>query len=221
MSQKLHNSKPEIRLFRAEFRAKKEDGKTTKLEGYAAVFDKPSENLGGFQEVIRKGAFTRTLKEGADVRALFNHDPNYPLARTKDGGKTGSLRLSEDDQGLKCSIDMPDTQCARDLMSLVEAGVVDQMSFGFYVREQNWNRKDEKDGQSDEIREILDVDLFDVSAVTFPAYPQTSLEARKLWPEGMPEEIRQHLEEEKELAEGGGRALYKYKTRMLEIDIAL
>ena len=182
------SNKLERRMYSAQFRAVKDDGKPTKLEGYAAVFDQPSEDLGGFREIIKPGAFARTLKEGADVRALFNHDPNFPLARTKDGGKTGTLRLSEDKQGLKCSIDMPDTQAARDLMALVEAGVVDQMSFGFYVREQNWNMV--TDGkESEEMREILDVELFDVSAVTYPAYPQTSLEARSkfMFPEGTPE----------------------------------
>ena len=181
--------KLERRIYATEFRAVKEDGQPTKLEGYAAVFDQPSEDLGGFTEVIKPGAFSRTLKEGCDVRALFNHDPSMVLGRTKDGGKTGTLRLSEDETGLRFSVDMPDTQVARDLMTLVERGDISQCSFGFSVREQNWNSSKDADGDTREIREIMDCDLFDVSAVTYPAYPQTSVEARSkfMFPEGMPE----------------------------------
>jgi uncharacterized protein len=182
------SNKMERRMIHTEFRAVKVDGQPTKLEGYAAVFNKQSENLGGFREIIKPGAFKRTLREGADVRALFNHDPNFVLGRTKDGGKTGTLSLSEDDTGLKFSIDMPDTQTARDLMTSVDRGDIDQCSFGFVVKEQNWKAADPKN-DVEEIREILDCDLFDTSVVTYPAYTQTSVEARSkfMFPEGAPE----------------------------------
>jgi uncharacterized protein len=180
-------NKLERRMYAAEFRATKEDGKPTKLTGYAAMFNQPSQDLGGFTEIIKPGAFTRTLKEGADVRGLFNHNPDLILGRTTDGGKSGTLTLSEDDKGLRFEIDMPDTQVARDLMTLVARGDVSQCSFGFCVREQNWNSKDE-DGETVQLREILDCDLFDVSAVTYPAYTQTSVEARSfMFPDGTPE----------------------------------
>jgi uncharacterized protein len=180
------SNKLERRMYTTEFRAVKADG-ATKLEGYAAVFNKQSENLGGFREMIMPGAFTRTLKAGADVRALFNHDPNVVLGRTRDGGKTGTLNLSEDDNGLKFSIDMPDTTAARDLMVLVERGDIQECSFGFVVKEQNWKKADAKSDVS-ELREITDCDLVDASVVTYPAYPQTSVEARAKFnfPEGTP-----------------------------------
>lgn len=145
-----------------------DDNKRT-IVGYAAVFDKLSEPMFGFREKIAKGAFAKTIKE-ADIRALFNHDPNHVLGRTK----AGTLRLKEDSKGLKIEIDPPDTQIARDLMTSIERGDIDQMSFGFRVVKDEWDRKD--DGSL--IRTLLEVRLFDVSPVTFPAYPQTSVQVR-------------------------------------------
>jgi uncharacterized protein len=181
--------KLERRMFSTSFRTDKADGQPTKLVGYAAVFNTPAD-LGYFVETIKPGAFTRTLQEGADVRALFNHDPNFVLGRTRDGGKTGTLTLAEDNTGLKFEIDMPDTNAARDLMTLVERGDVDQCSFAFTVREQNWNCQTDADGNTTEIRELLDLDLDngDCSVVVYPAYPTTSVEARSkyMFPEGAP-----------------------------------
>lgn len=152
-------------------------GKNGKITGYAAVFNKPSEDLGGFREIIRPGAFSKTIKE-ADVRALFNHDPNFVLGRTK----SGTLQLEENSKGLKISIDPPETQIVQDLvMSPIKRGDVDQMSFGFRTIRDNWSKQDESVQQ----RELLEVQLFDVSPVTFPAYPQTSVQARALKEEGI------------------------------------
>ena len=179
--------KLERRMFAAQIRSDKaRDGKAPKMVGYAAVFDSPSEDLGGFTETIAPGAFTRALQEKQDVRALFNHDPNKVLGRTK----SGTLRLAQDDNGLNIECDMPDTTYARDLMTSLDRGDIDQMSFGFYVVEEKWY-----DDQGKETpmwmgskRVISDVDLFDVSAVTYPAYPATSVEARSKFnfPEGKP-----------------------------------
>lgn len=181
--------KLERRMFTTELRADKADGQPTKLVGWCAVFNTPAD-LGYFTEVIKPGAFKRTLQEGADVRALFNHDPNFVLGRTKDGGKSGTLTLAEDNTGLKFEIDMPDTQAARDLMTLVDRGDVDQCSFAFTVREQNWNAQTDADGNTTEIRELIDLDLDngDCSVVVYPAYPTTSVEARSrfLFPDGAP-----------------------------------
>jgi hypothetical protein len=90
------------------------------------------------------------------------------------------------------SVDLPDTQAARDLMESINRGDIDGCSFGFTAVRQKW--ADEKDENDNPIcvRELHDVDLFDVSAVTYPAYPQTSVDARSLWPDGMPEEVRAH-----------------------------
>ena len=143
-----------------------------RIVGYAAVFDQLSEPLfGGFREKIAKGAFKKTIRE-ADVRALWNHDPNYVLGRTK----SGTLKLREDDRGLAIEIDPPDTQWARDLMTSIERGDVDQMSFGFRVVKESWDR----DADGTIIRTLREVELFDVSPVTFPAYPQTSVQVRDM-----------------------------------------
>lgn len=135
-----------------------------KLVGYAAVFDQLSEDLGGFREKIQRGAFAKTL--GLDVRALVDHESSKVLGRTKN--KT--LLLEEDSHGLKATINPPDTQMARDTVMLVEGGYVDQMSFGFRTISDKWESKDGED-----IRTLTEVELFDVSIVTYPAYTGTDI----------------------------------------------
>jgi hypothetical protein len=144
------------------------DGKR-KLEGYAAVFDVLSEPMWGFREKIAKGAFTKTIGE-ADIRALFNHDPNYVLGRNA----AGTLSLAEDENGLAIVIFPPDNQWARDLLVTIERGDVNQMSFSFNVVREEWLNLE--DGTT--IRTIKEAKLWDVSPVTYPAYPQTSINAR-------------------------------------------
>jgi HK97 family phage prohead protease len=139
------------------------------LVGYAALFDELSEDLGGFRERIAKGAFSKAI--GGDIRALFNHDPNLILGRTK--AKT--LFVDEDNRGLRAEMTLPNTSTARDLLESIRLGNVDQMSFGFRTRNDKW---DEIDGKM--VRTLLEVDLYDVSPVTFPAYPQTEIAKRSL-----------------------------------------
>jgi HK97 family phage prohead protease len=138
------------------------------IEGYAAVFGQWSEDLGGFREMVRPGAFAKTIQE-ADVRALWNHDPNYVLGRVR----SGTLELAEDDVGLRFSVSPPDTSWAQDLMITMRRGDVSQMSFGFEKVRDVWD----KDGE-ELTRTLVEVHLYDVSPVTFPAYPQTSAEVR-------------------------------------------
>jgi HK97 family phage prohead protease len=139
-----------------------------KIEGHAAVFDQLSEDLGGFFERIAQGAFSNTILD-ADVRALWNHNPDFPLARTK----SGTLTLGEDEKGLAFSLHVPDTQYARDLLVSLKRGDVSQMSFGFRTLRDKWENVDGKI-----IRTLLEVELYDVSPVTYPAYPQTSAAVR-------------------------------------------
>ena len=139
------------------------------LRGYAAVFDKLSEDLGGFREVIKRGAFKPPLKNGDDVRLLVNHNPDLLLARTA----SGTLKLDEDPTGLRVSADIADTQAGRDLRVLVDRGDMSQMSFAFRVLEDEWD-VDEDDNLTRTITKVRE--LFDVSPVTYPAYPDTSLE---------------------------------------------
>lgn len=138
--------------------------------GHAAVFDRLSHDLGGFRERVKRGAFRKVLDASADVVALVNHDPSMVLARTRPG----TLQLREDPRGLHAYIDSADTTYARDLRELVRRGDVDSMSFGFTVQADEWAQKD-----GEVIRTITEIgDLLDVSVVTFPAYPQTDVQAR-------------------------------------------
>lgn len=146
------------------------DDQPTKIEGYAAVFNVLSDDLGGFREKIIPGAFAESILVD-DVRALFNHDPNYVLGRNI----SGTLQLAEDDHGLKISITPPDTQWARDITESIRRGDVDQMSFGFMTISDQWR---EEEGKT--TRDLIKVKLFDVSPVTFPAYPQTVVAARDI-----------------------------------------
>jgi len=160
----------ELRTFEVtELRVDQGEDKKPVIKGYAAVFNKLSEDLGGFREMVSPGAFKNTVAKD-DIRALFNHDPNYVLGRTIND----TLRMVEDDKGLAIEIDPPDTQWARDLMISIGRKDITQMSFGFRTLKDEWNNSDLKNI----IRKLVEAQLFDVSPVTFPAYPQTSVKVR-------------------------------------------
>jgi HK97 family phage prohead protease len=177
----------ERRFFQSEIRAEGEgDGsQAPQLNGYAAVFDQLSVLLYGmFREKIDRGAFAASLTD--DVRALWNHDANLVLGRTK----AGTLRLAEDAHGLRVEIDPPDTQAGRDALESIRRGDVDQMSFMFDVLEDTWDQ----DGDGQLIRTLRKVKLYEVSPVTFPAYQGTEVSARAHGPLGdmptIPERLR-------------------------------
>lgn len=161
----------EERVFHlSEVRVNEETGRIT---GYAAVFDEEAPMWWGDDEVIRSGAFTRTIEHENSIKAFYGHNTEDPHALI--GAKeNGSLRLSEDKQGLHVDIDPPDTVGGRDVLELVRSGYVDKMSFGFEViQEKTTVREDKAD-----LRELLEVKLFEVSIVPFPAYSGTSVTAR-------------------------------------------
>lgn len=211
----------------AEFRVDGDDEGTT-LTGHAATFDDPYD-LGPFEERIEAGAFDRAIKED-DVRALWNHDPNHPLGRLK----SGTLRLSTDDVGLVSEIDLP--RSAEVVREAVERGDVDQMSFAFRVTVEEWEeREDDKP-----LRTLKEVELWDVSPVTFPANPNTDVGLRSLealrsgaettteadtgistlsmeeFRETVREEVASQLEEgEEEEADERERAEYELRQRRL------
>lgn len=152
----------ERRAFQIELRA---SGNPRRLEGYAATFGVEA-RVGNFLETIRAGAFSATLASGVDVLALVDHDPTRVLGRTR----SGTLRLSEDTRGLAFSIDLPDTQAARDVLALAERGDIGGASFGFRATGENWSGKR---------RELRAVELHEISVVSaWPAYTNTSVEAR-------------------------------------------
>lgn len=150
-----------------------EDQRNPKIEGHAAVFYKRSEIWPGFYEEVSPGAFTDAMRSD-DVYALWNHDPSNVLGNT--GAKT--LVLSEDEVGLKYSIIPPDTTLGRDLTTLIKRGDVRKSSFSFNIKEERITKLDDGKGV---LRTIVKVKpLFDVSPVTFPAYPQTDVHVRMI-----------------------------------------
>jgi hypothetical protein len=176
----------ERRSYSAEVRAAEDS--EAKITGYAAVFNSKSEEIFGFREVIMPGAFDRALEEGHDVRALWNHNSDHVLGRTK----SGTLRLKVDKKGLHIENDLPDTQAGRDALVSIKRGDVDQMSFAFRVLTDQWR---EEEGET--IRELHDLELLDVSPVAYPAYPATQVSARAIEQakqtkvEGVPHEVNE------------------------------
>lgn len=152
------------------------EGQPPVIEGYAALFNVRSAPMktpfGTFQEIILPGAFDRVLSN--DVRALFNHDPNYVIGRTS----ANTLAMSIDERGLKIRATPPDTQWARDMVTSMRRGDITQMSFSFRVAEngQQWTKE-----TGGELRSVSAIDMLrDVSPVTYPAYPDTSVAVRSL-----------------------------------------
>lgn len=158
----------EKRSINGQFEIREEDT-GPKIVGYAAVFNRLSEPILWFREKIMPGAFREALKK-SDVRALFNHDPNYVLGRTSNG----TLKLYEDDKGLRYEIIPPNTQWARDLIESIKRGDINQSSFAFTIKEEKWNEDLTE-------RTILSIEtLYDVSVVTYPAYSVTEATVRSL-----------------------------------------
>ncbi len=156
---KKYNKIMEKRLFEIETRM--EEGETVKVVGHASVYNTMSEDLGGFREIIAPGAFDDVLEN--DVRALINHDGNLILARTT----SGTLALSTDEKGLRYEFEMPETSYGKDLTVSMKRGDITQSSFAFTVADDSWETRDGVD-----VRTITKVKrLFDVSPVTYPAYP--------------------------------------------------
>ena len=164
----------ERRYYPTELKIERRKDGTAVVEGHAAVFNSMSENLGGFREVIHEGAFDEVLAD--DVRALFNHDSNLILGRSPK-----TLNLSVDSRGLVFKYESPDTTYARDLLVSLERGDVSQSSFGFRIASVDgaeWVEDEESGALTRHIKKISR--LFDVSPVTFPAYPQTDVAKRSL-----------------------------------------
>ena len=148
------------------------DGRT--LAGYAAVYGQDSREIveGGrkFTERIAPGAFNETLSSGADVKLYYNHDASMPLARTR----SKTLTLKSDRNGLAFSAELPDTTLGRDIKTLLERGDLSgEMSFGFYVTEDSWNKDRTQ-------RLVKKASLVEVSIVQDAAYPQTSSSLRSV-----------------------------------------
>lgn len=156
-----------------EVRAK--DGKK-KLIGYAALYDSPSSDLGGFTEIIRPGAFDRAIKENQEVLARAEHDTRLLLGRRSNG----TCRVTADAKGLLYEIDVPDTQAGRDLMTLVERGDIRGSSFAFSIPNPETDQRWSRTAEGGPLRELLDLNIHDVAPTADPAYPTTTVSARAL-----------------------------------------
>jgi HK97 family phage prohead protease len=170
MKQRIPTPGAERRDFAAELEVRVRAGVDTpgSLIGHAAIFDSIAD-LGRHRERVVRGAFVDSIRHD-DIRALINHDPQYVLGRNK----AGTLNLSEDTEGLRVEIDLPNTSAARDLVESIKRGDVSQMSIGFTAIDDSW----EKDSAGVMVRTLKRVRLVDVSPVTFPAYPQTDVKVR-------------------------------------------
>lgn len=151
------------------------------LTGHAAVFDKLSVKMMGFREIIRKGTFVESIAQD-DIRALWNHNTDKVLGRNGPG----TLRLHEDAAGVAVEIDLPDTQAGRDAQISIDRGDVSQMSFMFRTKT-GGDRWYEEDGE--DRRELTAAHLFEVSPVTFPAYPDTDVSLKGLRSSGLDLEL--------------------------------
>lgn len=148
-------------------RTRSKEDEPLKVSGYAAVFNSRTSISDWFDEIINPGAFSKTIKENDDIRALYNHNWDNVLGRTK----AGTLSLSEDEKGLKFELDLPDTTVARDLATSMERGDINQCSFGFWITSETWDYDSEP-----ALRTINEVELYEISIVSIPAYDDTEAE---------------------------------------------
>lgn len=198
----------------ADFEMRAEsDGLT--LEGYAAVFNIRSLPMsfagieGGrvFREVIRPGAFTKSLSEAPDITLRYQHDmTQLPLARTK----SGTLELSQDDRGLRVSAKLPDNEWGRPVRDAIQRGDIAGMSFRFASPTVKWEQTE--DGWE---RHLTDVPLRrEVSVTDMPAYPDTTAivrhlaEAADVEPDELAEAFRAMRDPDTEFSEGQAKLIF-------------
>ena len=205
------NPNAEIRTFNVQDLELRQEGDDNVVVGYGSVFNTLSNELGGFREIIAEGAFDGRLED--DVRFLINHD-GLPLARTTNG----TLRLSTDERGLKYEAKVANTSLGRDLVELMRNGTINQSSFAFVVEDDSW---EVRDGMN--VRTINKVSrLYDVSAVTYPAYEEASVALRSMeeWKKTEDEKVlKENLEKEKEEREKEEMDLTKRSLAELRLSI--
>ncbi|MBS4957980.1 MAG: HK97 family phage prohead protease [Clostridium sp.] len=173
--------------------------KQTHLQGYALTFDSLSEDLGYFREIIRKGALDNCKMD--NVVLNVNHDMDKPLARNKKGNGIGTLTLTVDEKGLFFDAIPTDTSYSRDLISNMEAGIIDKCSFAFMLdwqddEAQTWDW--DKNNRGYDLRTINKIkEIFDVSIVTNPAYESTSCTSYKRAKEDLEKERNNEIRKRK------------------------
>lgn len=202
--------KLEQRFYPFEIRAS--EGEKPVISGTGVVYNQLSVVIWGmFREQISPGAFTESIAR-RDVRSLWNHNTDYPLGRVGNG----TLRLSEDDTGIQFENNPPATSWGQDALESIRRGDVTQTSFGFVALEDDWSI----DNNEQLIRTIRKGELWEISPVVFPAYPQTEVGVRSLRDvleatPTMPEWARAHLAGNN--ATQQGRALLAVRRRRLAL----
>lgn len=187
----------EVRYLQAdkiEIRSGTEEGETLGISGYVVKFNQRSQLIWGeFYERVAKGAFLRSLQENT-IKALWNHRSDFVLGSSKNS----TLRLYEDNIGLRFEIDLPNSTWGKDAFESIQRGDVDGMSFGFNVRQDAWQYLKDEDVYE---RTLLDVNLFEVSPTPFPAYPDSEVDQRSVESLGITSKEQRKLENEKLLLE--------------------
>ena len=205
------NPNKEVRTFNVQNLELREEGDSNVVVGYASVFNTLSNDLGNFKEIISPDAFEGRLND--DVRFLINHE-GLPLARTTND----TLRLTTDETGLRYEAKVANTSLGRDLLELMRNGTINQSSFAFVVDDDSW---EVKDGVN--IRTINKVSrLYDVSAVTYPAYEEASVALRSMdkWKKEEENKVfKENLKKEKEEREREDLDLIKRNLRELRLSI--
>ena len=205
------NPNKEVRTFNVQNLELREEGDSNVVVGYASVFNTLSNDLGNFKEIISPDAFEGRLND--DVRFLINHE-GLPLARTTNE----TLKLTTDETGLRYEAKVANTSLGRDLLELMRNGTINQSSFAFVVDDDSW---EVKDGVN--IRTINKVSrLYDVSAVTYPAYEEASVALRSMDEWKKEEEtkvLKENLKKEKEEREREDLDLIKRNLRELRLSI--
>lgn len=160
------------RTFDVAVEHRADDDKPLRIVGHPIVYDRWSVDLGGFRERVRPGAATKALLED-DIRALLNHDPNYVLGRNR----AGTLMLTDQAGSLRMELYPADTPTVRDMVvTPMERGDLTQMSFAFRTIRDDWREPKAEGGLWE--RDLLEVSLYDVSVVTYPAYSQADAAVR-------------------------------------------
>ena len=188
MKPDFKTEKDELRSFDFEIRAAKDEHNGTFIEGVPIVFDKKCD-MGFFEEYISRDALSKT--DMKDVRFLVNHNTEMtPLARSRNNNANSTMQMEvkEDGMHIRVNLDTENNTDAKNLYSAIQRGDVSGMSFMFIVRGDKWEKLDTDYPK----RTITDIEkIFEVSAVTFPAYEATSIKARSV---SALESARQELE---------------------------
>jgi uncharacterized protein len=201
----------ELRDLKFEVRMEETEGQANNVIGHGVVYDRRSEDLGGFVEIVRKGAFDKALESGDEIKSFYNHDPSMVLATTSS---EPPLKIRNNKANLSYEAEIPNTSYGKDLAENLRRKNVTGSSFAFTVTDDDWFK--EKDGTV--VREIKEAKLFELGPVTNPAYLPTTAAVRSL--KNQKEEFDSSLraqEEKKEQDEESKRARAR---RLREIELS-